>query len=668
MARVVLVQPPHRDTFGYSMPPLGILHAGAGARERGHEVVFLDFALMVRRGQLRADDGLIGRCADRILEQEPDVLGLGAMISAMPAALHLAAEVRKRRGDLPVILGGQGPETVEEAVLARHAAIDAVAVGEADLSLADCLDRLGAPPGRTSAADRVAHRVRDWAEVPGLVVRRDGLPHRTAARPLIDCLDDVPGPDWSLAEPPLAYAEAAGEREAMFPIDLGRGCTFDCSFCTTPGFWGRAARQLSPARAVDELDRLAAMDGLGCAYVTHDLFTVDRRRVLDICEEKLRRGNTLAWECRTRIDLVDEELLEAMGAAGCRRILYGVESDSPEVLARVNKGGRAAGTDVRATLRAAARAGVASIVGVMAGVPGESPDDLERNLVLMADAAVVDGTSLSLHWFNVTPGNAREQEVAAAGAALSLEPGLHADLVRGHDLPAGHVAPEQAALIAADDEIFAGFRVFALPPETPRALYLLTRNAHLLLEVMPRTLRALARLRDTTLRATLGAFLEGLAGGPDPSRARGAAPADAWDEPLVLRREAGIALLAGHARAAGDARVTALADYERALFETTEGALVRFEVDPVPLVRALDAGPGTEVGALPDPSGPGAVLFLRRGERTAAHALSPFLADVYERLGEDDLAASLASQWPSADDRDVGRAKEMLTTLCGAPR
>jgi radical SAM superfamily enzyme YgiQ (UPF0313 family) len=654
MARVVLVQPPHRDTFGYSMPPLGILHAGAAARARGHEVVFLDFALMVRRGQLRADDGLIGRCAERILEAEPDVLGLGAMISAMPAALHLAAEVRKRRPDLPVILGGQGPETVEEAVVSRYAAIDAVAVGEADLTLADCLDRLGAPPGRASAAGGVATLVRDWSEVPGLVVRRDGLPHRTAARPLIANLDDVPGPDWSLAEPPLAYAEAAGEREAMFPIDLGRGCTYACSFCTTPGFWGRAARQLSPTRAVDELDRLAAMDGLGCAYVTHDLFTVDRRRVLDICEEKVRRGNTLAWECRTRIDLVDEELLRAMGAAGCRRILYGVESDSPEVLARVNKGGRAVATDVRATLATAARANVASIVGVMAGVPGETPDDLERNLRLMADAAVVDGTSLSLHWFNVTPGNAREQEVAAAGAELQLQPGLHADLVRGCDLPAGHVAPEQQSLIAEDAEVFTGFRVFALPPETPRALYLLTRNAHLLLEVMPRTLRALAMHHGTSLRATLGGFLEGLASGE--------APADAWDEPLVLNRAAGIALLAEHARAAGDARVAALADYERALFETAGSSLVRFEADPVPLVRALDHG----AGELPDVSGPGAVLFLRRDERTAAHALSPFLADVYERLDEDDLAASLASQWPSADDADVGRAKEMLTTLCGA--
>src|SRR5262249_12299676 len=150
--------------------------------------------------------------------------------------------------------------------------------------------------------------------------------------------------------------------------------------------------------------------------------------------------------------------------------------------------------------------GVASILGVMAGVPGERDHDVEANLRLMADAAVISGVSLSLHWFNVTPGNDQSRVVAEAAArgadgdaGLRLVAGLHADLVRGHDLPAGHVTPGQARLIAEDAEVFAAFRVFApgeAPPgRTARDLYLLTRNAHLLLEVLPRTLRALAIAR-----------------------------------------------------------------------------------------------------------------------------------------------------------------------------
>lgn len=613
MTRVVLLQPPHRDTFGYSMPPLGILHAGAAARARGHEVAFLDLALLVRRGELPAatpaqGDTLIARCAQRVLALQPEVLGIGAMISSMPAALALAAELRRRAPQVPILIGGQGPEAVEEPLIARHAALDAVCVGEGDYTLADALDAWDAADGSTRDGRAL------WGEVAGLVVRdARGAPHRTPPRALLTPLDAVPSPAWDLAESPLAYAQAAGETQALFPIDLGRGCSFACSFCTTPIFWGRTARHLSPGRAVDELDRLASLGDVGCAYVTHDLYTFDRASVLAMCAEKTRRGNTLPWECRTRIDLVDEELLAAMGAAGCRRILYGVESESPAMLAAMHKGGRAASTDVRAVLAAAARAGVASIVGTMAGVPGESAADVEANLRLMAQAATIDGVSLSLHWFNVTPGNGRAPEVAehaarGDGTPLQLVPGLSADLVRGHDLPVGHVAPEQAALIAEDAEVFAAFRVSAPAWTTPAALHRLTRNSHLLLEALPRTIRALALDARTSLLDVLTRFLAEL----DTT----AAPAD-WAEPDVLHRARGVALLAAHARRVGGPLLGALAEYEQALLATESERRLPLAHDPRPLLAAVSTNTWP-----PSPAPPPVTLLLRRrGDRVSAAVL-----------------------------------------------
>ncbi|MFT7462438.1 MAG: radical SAM superfamily enzyme YgiQ (UPF0313 family) [Pseudohongiellaceae bacterium] len=669
MVRILLVQPPHRDTFGYSMPPLGALHLGATARRRGHEPSFLDLALLLRRGDLPNDDGLIAACAQLIVAAQPEVLGFGAMISALPATLHLAAEVRQLAPELPILLGGQGPETVELAVLARHPAIDIVAVGEADETLADVLDQLGEPSARaklaSSASDDGDHGELTDAlfAIPGLALRRNGVPELTVLRPVIGQLDSVDFPAFDLAESPAAYATAAGGDEALFPIDLGRGCSYSCSFCTTSVFWGRQVRYLSAERAADAFDLMASLDGLsggehprGCVYVTHDLFTADRRRVLDICAEKQRRDNTLVWECRTRIDLVDEELLTAMVAAGCRRILYGIESVSGAVLKAVDKGGRQASAnfDVTEVLRMASRVGMASIVGVMAGIPGEIADDVEANMQLMADAAVIDGCSLSMHWFNVTPGNG---QAGAAGSAneLSLIPGLHADLVRGYDIPAGRVHGIQAGFIAKDPEIFAGFRIFSPDWATPRQLYLLTRNAHLLLEVLPRSLKACAHARGETLLQTVTELLNAVANGDHcepahgehsqghssvgagnvgvsdvdlgdvgfhrPTTASSAPSADIqtlslqpldgpraapflaaeraehgepWDELLVLHRGSGVrlasALLNDMAKEAKDQRFATLLAYERALFETAATSLRRFALDPVPLVRAMDSG------------------------------------------------------------------------------
>jgi radical SAM superfamily enzyme YgiQ (UPF0313 family) len=648
MVRVVLAQPPHRDTFGYSMPPVGLLHAAAGARARGHDVAWLDLPLLLRRGELPARtaaeaDALAGACAERLLSLEPEALGLGAMLSSVPAALHLAAELRRRAPRVPLILGGQGAECVEEAIVARHAAVDAVAVGEADLTLADWLDALAdenaaahGPRKPGSDAPPAAHRV------PGLVIRRYGRPVRTAPRPLLRAadgsLDAVPPPAWDLVEPPAAYAAAAGQDAAMWPIDLGRGCTYACSFCTTPVFWGRTARHLSPVRAVDELDRLAAL-GAGSAYVTHDLFTFDRGSVLAICAEKRRRGNVLPWECRTRLDLVDEELLAAMAAAGCTRILFGVESDRAAVLRRVNKGGRAESLDVRAALRVVERAGIAAILGTMAGVPGETAEDLDANLRLMAECATGRGVSLSLHWFNVTPGNGRAAEAGAESAPLAHLPGLFADLVRGHDVPAGHVPAAERALIDTDAEIFAGFRVFAPAHATPRELFLLTRHAHVIIEALPRTLRALATETGRPLAKLLVSMVEdGLSVSTPANR----------DEPLVLSRVAAVRAAGSFARRTGSSLVATLAQYEETLHGVVEPRLDRFAHDPRTLVAAADAGawPPGEAGE------PVETLFVRRGDAVRTYVVAPFVADVAAGLEHEALAA----RWPGLD-RDTLAAR-----------
>ncbi len=646
MARVVLVQPPHRDTFGYSMPPLGALHIGAAARAAGHEVVFLDFALALRRGEFGSEsDGdatvdVVRACVERILEREPDAVGIGAMISSMPVAAALVAKLHERAPELPVILGGQGPETIEEVIVERWPGVDVIAVGEADVTFVEWLAVLG---------DRAA-----WTRVPGLVVRDPaGAVVRTPPRAVIAQLDDVHSPAWDLAESPDAYARAADSLDegALFPIDLGRGCTFACTFCTTPIFWGRRARHLSATRAVDELDRLETLGGVGCAYVTHDLFTFDRQSVLAICAEKIARGNTLPWECRTRIDLVDEELLVALRDAGCRRILYGVESADATGLARVNKGGSAGDVDVLDTLRMASRVGVASILGLMIGVPGERLAEVEANLRLMRRAAIIDGVSLSLHWFNALPGNGQADTL---GPRLRLEPDLHADLVRGHQLFPHAPSPSLVSLIADDDTIFSAFRVAPTDHLATRTLFLLTRNAHLLLEVFPRTIDLLGRQQRsaTPLLDALLAFLERL----DEHASR-----SDLSEPLVLLRDSAVQLFLDDVLVRGDASATAMALYEAALFGTEEPQLLRFDADVRSLIAALDTD-----AELPDSvdDDQHAFLFTRHGDVVRARAVSPFLADAFESRGD---TAQLTDLWPDADDATITRAVELLDhTLANA--
>src|SRR5690606_10965086 len=133
---------PHRDTFGYSMPPPGLLRLGGELRRRGVDVGLEDLAYRLAAGELPEGDGLVEASAELLLRRAPDVLGLSTMGATVPAALAIAAEVRRRAPAVRLLLGGPGTTGVDRALVERFAAIDAVVRGEGEATLPELLGRL----------------------------------------------------------------------------------------------------------------------------------------------------------------------------------------------------------------------------------------------------------------------------------------------------------------------------------------------------------------------------------------------------------------------------------------------------------------------------------------------------------------------------------------------
>jgi radical SAM superfamily enzyme YgiQ (UPF0313 family) len=122
------------------------------------------------------------------------------------------------------------------------------------------------------------------------------------------------------------------------------------------------------------------MDKFNVREVTFydDVFTLDEKRVSAICEELERRRIEIPWTCETRVNLVNEELLEKMKKAGCYMIAYGVESGNQKILNNLKK-------DI--TLEQATRAfelthkiGIQTIAYFMMGSPGETPETIEETI------------------------------------------------------------------------------------------------------------------------------------------------------------------------------------------------------------------------------------------------------------------------------------------------
>lgn len=481
--RILLASAPHADTFGYSMPPPGLLRLGGALRSAGVEVQLEDLAFRVAEGTLPLDDRLADASAAWLLRTgAPEVLGLSVMGATLPIALAIAERVKHSSPSTWILLGGPGTTGIDQTLLERFRAVDVVVRGEAEVTLPALLAR------RSAALRDSTPEVDTLRGLAGVTWRDlDGQVVREADRAPIDDLGTLPDYAWDLVAPIARYKELTGEVEGLVPIDSGRGCVYDCSFCTIGRFWNRRSRPLPAARLVDEVAALAHMPGARRAYMCHDLFGANRKHALAFCELMIERGVRIPFEVRARVDHLDPELIALMGRAGCYRVLLGVESGDAEVRRRAEKA-TADDLDVIAVVDACSAAGITPILSLILGLPGEDGPALARSLDLCSDAALRAGVNLSLHLPNPQPGCALGEEFGAEARPLE---GIPPDMAFG----AGTTAAE-LELIAQHADLFTTWALLPLPEKRLRDLHRLAVSLPEVLMRYGRTFSALRTIRN----------------------------------------------------------------------------------------------------------------------------------------------------------------------------
>jgi hypothetical protein len=507
--RVLLAAAPHRDTFGYSMPPPGLLRLGGELVRRGIPVEIEDLALRLSAGEIASGDRMSSDAAELLLarasrppssvreartssardtrkdaarevrgsaaqqartspadarDDEPLVIGLSVMGATLPIALLILERLRERMPRTQLWLGGPGTTGVDEILLARFPFVDAVVRGEGEVTVPELCAAIGAgePP----------------RGVRGVTWRgEDGRVHREADREPMNDLSNLAPYAWELLPPLAAYKRITGASDGLVPIDSGRGCAYDCSFCTIGRFWNRRSRTLPAKRLADEVESLRAMPAAKSAYLCHDIFGANRGQAVAFCEEMLRRRIDVPWEARARADHLDRELLELMGRAGCHRVLIGVESADAGVRRRNQKGMRD-DIDMLEVVDDCAAARITPILSLILGLPGEDEGALRASLDLCARASLRAGVNLSLHLVNPQPGCGLGEEFGASSRPIE---GIPPDMAFG----AGETAPERA-LIAAHPDLFSTWSL--LPQDEARL-----RDLHAIATALPEILMRFPR-------------------------------------------------------------------------------------------------------------------------------------------------------------------------------
>jgi hypothetical protein len=245
---------------------------------------------------------------------------------------------------------------VDLPTLAAFPFVDYILRGEADETLPFFLE--------------VLENSRDFSSVPGLTHRTPFGPARNRNAPVIEDLNSLPLPAFHLTGE-LADANSA-------PLELGRGCPYACTFCSTNDFFRRKFRLKSPRRVLAEMRSIACSYEIRTFDLVHDMFTVDRRRVVEFCECMLASGDDFVWFCSARTDSVDEELLALMAQSGCRGIFFGVESGSERMQRLIGKN---LNLDwARRVIGFAEKYGIETTVSLISGFPEENWDDVRASL------------------------------------------------------------------------------------------------------------------------------------------------------------------------------------------------------------------------------------------------------------------------------------------------
>ena len=395
--RITLVNPPMRleqvygsfSEWGSISPPTGLCYIAALLRERGYEVSIVDAEAL----RIGADEAV--RSVEGL---RPDLIGIACKTLWVVNAHHVAQKLKEKLLDVPIVAGGNHVTALPERSLREFPAFDIVVVGEGEITFLELVEAMKAG--------------KDLHEVPGLAFRDNGGVAITPPRDRIVNLDELPVPAFDLLpdiarcyKPPLNSVE----KIPAFSLVMSRGCPSKCTFCDRSVFQTRVTRH-SPDYAVALIEKLYEDYGVRYLLFDDDNLLLNKThlfRLLDLLKASRAR---LPFTCQSRVDTIDEERLTRLQDAGCRMLLYGIESGSQEMLNRMKKGITI--EQIRRAISMTRQAGIKATGFFILGHPGETEQTMQETVKLIKECKFFD---VGVFLFTPLPGSEVYRDVREYG-------------------------------------------------------------------------------------------------------------------------------------------------------------------------------------------------------------------------------------------------------------
>lgn len=309
---------------------------------------------------------------EKILERQPKCVSFYTVWTCYHIVQRLCRELKRRDSDIALVLGGPHSSLLARETMECESAVDFICAGEGETTIVPFMRRLLRGEGPS------------FDQIPGLNYREDGQLRCNTQPPLLSDLDHEPyWDDRLLLSKYTGRSEQLDPAAYYTPVEVGRGCPYNCTFCSTSTYWRRTYRLKSPKRIVEEIKYFRDRFGYTSFLLSHDALTANKKMMMELCNEIIGQKLDINWECSGRVDCLDEELLAKMKEAGLKFLHMGIETGSERMQKLVNKNLDL--SKAKQTIQMMLDMGVYMAVFFIYGFPEETEADLNDTLKMIFD-------------------------------------------------------------------------------------------------------------------------------------------------------------------------------------------------------------------------------------------------------------------------------------------
>lgn len=336
-------------------PPLGILYISAYLEEQGIDNEVYDTTFSTKE-----------RFNAWVLENKPSVIGIYVNLMTKLNVLESIQFIKSHVPDSKIILGG--PEVRYSAENFLRQGADFVVIGEGEETMLDLINYFSNTTSSTTVL----------TEIQGIAFLQEGEFVQTAERQKIRSLDELPMPNRKKIDL-HAYLKAWRERHGKNTVSVStmRGCPYTCKWCSR-AVYGLSYRRRPAEKVVEELEFLKKEYNPDSLWFVDDVFTISHKWLKQFHDELKRKNIRIPYECITRADRLNEEVIMLLRDTGCFRVWIGAESGSQKIIDLMDR--RVDVNQVRDMIKLSKKYGIESGTFIMLGYPGETEEDIEETI------------------------------------------------------------------------------------------------------------------------------------------------------------------------------------------------------------------------------------------------------------------------------------------------